>query len=189
LEDVVIQWGPRELLPTEAELWNACRRGAGFDEDDLYSNPFLKSAAGLVDAYRRCAAIDIDADELFLTWPWHEPVPTAMEVGGRKGEAFGVVSEEILGYLLTIDLDAEHLLPGPRVGAQPHREPLSSVIGRFTFQYATLYSESGCLKEGLTSDQTPVLDAERAYTSLANALAAGVVYLPTSKSPAGEDTR
>jgi hypothetical protein len=178
---VIEQW-PGKLLPTRKELWAACWQGIGFDENDqTYPDPFSKCAAGLVDAYRRSVVIWTDTGELPLAWPNDALVPDGVTIAGPQAAAFEVAIEEILGYQISIDIDAEQLLPGPHADAEPYQEPLSTVIARFACHFALLHCDFGYLKHGFGSDQGQLIAAERAYSTLASALAAGDVYLPPIK--------
>lgn len=185
MEDVVTEQGPRELLPTKDELWSACRRGFSFDEDDMtYTSPFLKSTAGLVDAYLRYASVQPEPDRLLLIWSVDEPVPTRLSVSGPDAAKFEVAYKEIRGFLLTINLDAEEILPRPYGAAEAYPEGLAAVIGRFAYQYSATFSQFGYPKNPYSPDgMRRMIDAERAYTRLVDALATGQVFLPSSNNP------
>ncbi|MFD4406615.1 hypothetical protein ACFWPH_28030 [Nocardia sp. NPDC058499] len=175
----MIEQGPGKLLPTKEQLWVACRRGSGFDEDDqTYPDTFSKCTAGLVDAYRRSVVIWHDTGELPLDWPNDVLVPDGVTLSGPHAVAFHVAIEEILGYQFSIDIDAEQLLPRPLTGAELYREPLSTVIARFACHFALLHNNFGFVKHGFSSDQGQLIAAERAYSTLSSALEAGDVYLP-----------
>ncbi|WP_033247168.1 hypothetical protein [Nocardia carnea] len=175
----MIEQGPGKLLPTNKELWTACTRGIGFDENDqAFPDTFSKCTAGLVDAYRRSVVIWHDTGELPLDWPNDVLVPDGVTISGPHAEAFHVAIEEILGYQISIDIDAYQLLPRPLSGAEPYQEPLSTVIARVACHYALLHNNFGYLKHGFSSDQGQLIAAERAYSTLSSALEAGDVYLP-----------
>lgn len=176
--------GPRELLPTRYELMNACKRGFSFDEDDTtYTSPFLKCAAGLVDAYLRYESVLPEPDQLQLVWSAGEPVPTQLLVSGPDAAKFELAYKEIRGFLLTINLDAEEILPRPRGAADTYPADLGTVIGRFAYEYSATHFQSGYLKNPFSPDVRRIIDAERAYTDLVDALATGQVFLPPSDNP------
>ncbi|MFD4406609.1 hypothetical protein ACFWPH_28000 [Nocardia sp. NPDC058499] len=166
-------------LPKSGELaTKGFCRGRDFDEDQQFSCPILKSAAGLAHAHRRLRHAEVDAADFEVTcigpgtdlriWM---PEPAA--------EPYFDALEDILGYMYSIDQDVAAALSPPNPSATTHHEGIGSMIGRLAFFHTLTFP----LGPGVLLDAGPLMrllvpESVR-YDQLVDALMEGELRLPT----------
>jgi hypothetical protein len=152
-----------------------------FRADEVFPSPMLKSAAGLIDAHRRCASA---VPETVVLSCLGSAGPLRLSFTGRRAAEFICATEDILGWMSAIDQYVYSCVDvRVRADAVEHHEGLGAVIGRMAFLYTESFSRTGTVLGGLYSRNRVLFAREcRAYEALASDVVAGRRRLPQRAS-------